>query len=271
MTSMFVQALDARVRIDAPDPIGALFSDLFGDLTVDDDGRATDLRIVWRSEGENSWHVALGEGGHMGPTAAADGLAESIIEVNSVAAASVAGDSAVLHAGAFEVDGRAVAVTGMSGAGKSTLVAAAVLRGHGFLADEVCSIQPSTYDVRPYYRPIGLRTHGAAAIGVPIPEHPLDPFTVVYPWQVSPHGRLAGPVPLRLVALANRRPGPVEIVTIRPAEALVRLTELTLGTDGVERAMFLRLEQLVRAIEVVTISYDDSFAAVDALAERVCA
>ena len=35
--------------------------------------------------------------------------------------------------------------------------------------------------------------------------------------------------------------------------------------------MFLRLAQLVRAIEVVTISYDDSFAAVDALAERVSA
>lgn len=269
MTSVFVQALDARVRIDAPDPIGVLFADVFGDLTVDDNGQVADLRIVWRSEGENSWHVALGQGGHMGPTAAADGLAESIIEVNSAAAASVAGDSAVLHAGAFEVDGRAVAITGMSGAGKSTLVAAAALRGHGFLADEVCSINPSTHEVRPYYRPIGLRAHGAAAICVPIPAHPLDPFTVVYPWQVSTQARLAGTAPLRLVALAKRRPGPVEIVTIRPAEALVRLTELTLGTDGVERLMFLRLGQLVRTIEVVTVSYEDSFAAVDVLAERV--
>ena len=270
MTSVYLQALDARVRIDAPEPIGALFADVFGDLRVVDDGRPADLRVVWRSEDENTWHVALGDGGHMGPTAAADGLAESIIEINSAAAASVAGSSAVLHAGAFEVHGRAVAVTGMSGAGKSTLVAAAVLRGHGFLADEVCSIEPNTYDVRPYYRPIGLRTHGAAAIGVPVPTHALDPYTVVYPWQVSSRGRLAGPTPLRLVALANRRPGQVEIETVRPAEALGRLTELTLGTDGVERAMFQRLDQLVRAIDVVTVSYEDSFAAVDALAERVC-
>ena len=116
-----------------------------------------------------------------------------------------------------------------------------------------------------------MRSHGAAAIGVPIPSHPLDSFTTVYPWRVSPHGRLAGPAPLRLIALAIRRPGPVELVTVRPAEALVRLTELTLGTEGVERAMFLRLDQLVRSIEVVTVSYEDSFAAVDALAERVCA
>ena len=58
-------------------------------------------------------------------------------------------------------------------------------------------------------------------------------------------------------------------VPVPPAAALARLTELTLGTDGIERAMFLRLEQLVRAIDVVTVSYEDSFAAVDALAEKV--
>ena len=49
-----------------------------------------------------------------------------------------------------------------------------------------------------------------------------------------------------------------------------RLTDLTLGTGGIERAMFRRLDQLVRKVPVVTVSYDDSFAAVNALAELVC-
>ena len=269
MSSVFVHALDARVLIEAPEPVAALFAGMFGDLTADDIDRPTDLHIVWRRQGDHSWHVALGAGGHVAGIDAAGGVAESIIEINSAAAVSVAGDAAVLHAGAFEVLGNAVAVTGMSGAGKSTLVAAAVLRGHGFLADEVCAIHPNDHHVRPFHRPIGLRALGAAAIGVPIPPHPLAPFTTVYPWRVSTPGRLAGPAPLRLVAFAKRRPGPVEIVTVPPAEALARLTELTLGTDGIERAMFLRLEQLVRAIDVVTVSYEDSFAAVDALAEKV--
>ena len=271
MRSVIVQALDARVRIDAPDPVGALFADVFGDLTNHDNGCRGNAsnRIAWRSEGNDLWHVTLGESGHVSPTDVASGLAESIIEVNSCAARSVAVEAAVLHAGAFEVSRSAIAVTGVSGAGKSTLVAAAVLRGHGFLADEVCAIDPATHRVRPYHRPIGLRAHGAAAIGVPIPAHALDPYTTVYPWQVSRRGRLAGAAPLRLVALARRRPGPVEIEPVHPAEALVRLTALTLGTDGVERSMFRRLDQLVREIHVVTVSYEDSCAAVDALAEMV--
>lgn len=46
-----------------------------------------------------------------------------------------------LHAGCVEVDGRAVAFTGMSGAGKSTLAAAFLRRGFRILADDILVVE----------------------------------------------------------------------------------------------------------------------------------
>lgn len=266
MSSVLLQALDARVRVTAPEPLHALFADLFADLAVPDD-RSDARDIVWSDADRELWHVSLSGGSAIDD--AADGLAESIVSINRLAASSVAATHTVLHAGAFEVNGSAVAVTGASGAGKSTLVAAALLRGHGYLADEVCAVDPANYVVRPYHRPLGLRAHGAASIGVGIPANLLDAFGQVYPLRASHNGRLAGATKLRLLAFLHRRTGPVEITTVRPADALAQLTSLSLGTDGVERSMFRRLDSLVRDIHIVTVGYADSFAAVDALAEMV--
>ena len=263
--TVLLQALDARVRIVAPDPIASMFEDLFADLAAADDDDGDEVtEIEWRPTDDGAWHVSLGAGGSVvGDVGGA--LAESIIEINRQAAASVSAERTVLHAGAFEVEGTAIAVTGMSGAGKSTLVAAAVLRGHGYLADEVCVVDPAGYRVRPYYRPIGLRARGAEVIGVPIPPHPADAFTEVYPWTAGRHGTLASATPLRLLAFVHRRPGPVELVDVAPADALVRLAGLSLGTEGVERVMFRRLDQLVRDVRAVTIGYENSYAAIEAL------
>jgi hypothetical protein len=266
--SVVIGALDARVRIVAPEPVAVMYEDLFADLIVTDDQTCGVPEITWNLEANGAWKVSLGDGGSLVGDVA-NGLAESIIEINRLAAASVSAERTVLHAGAFEVGGAAIAVTGASGAGKSTVVAAAVLRGHGYLADEVCVVDPAANLVRPYYRPIGLRAGGAAAIGVSIPEKPRDAFLEVYPWMASRHGRLADATPLRLLAFVDRRPGPVELVPVDAAEALVRLTTLSLGTDGVERPMFRRLDQLVRDVSIVTVGYEDSFSAIDALADVV--
>ncbi len=48
-----------------------------------------------------------------------------------------------------------------------------------------------------------------------------------------------------------------------------RLTMRSLGADSVERLMFRRLDRLVRDVQLVTVSYEDSSAAVEALAELV--
>lgn len=261
MNSVVLRVLDTGVRVVAPAPVVSLFADLFDDVicTATED---EPTEIKWSPEG-TLWKVSVTGGSAV--TDVAGGLADSIVSINRCAASSVAATHTVLHAGAFEVNGRAIAVTGMSGAGKSTLTAAALLRGHGYLADEVTAIDRDGM-VRPYCRPIGLRTKGAASLGVEIPEHSLDPFTEVYPLRASRHGCLADAAPLRLVALVHRRPGPVEISSVSAADALVRLTSLSLGTEGLERSMFRGLDRLVREIEIITVSFEDSSAAIDALA-----
>lgn len=264
MSAVVLRVLDTSVRVVAPEPIVALFTELFADV-IGPAAHDEPTEIVWSAEGA-LWKVSVTGGSAV--TDVAGGLADSIVSINRCAAASVAATHTVLHAGAFKVNGHAIAVTGVSGAGKSTLTAAALLGGHGYLADEVTAIGPNRM-VRPYYRPIGLRALGAASIGVEIPQHPLDAFSEVYPLRASEHGRLADPAALRLVAFVQRRPGPVEIATVSASDALVRLTSLSLGTDGLERSMFRRLDRLVREVEVVTVSFDDSLAAVDALASFV--
>ena len=264
-----IGALDARIRLEAPGPIAEIFRDVLADVLVDDvaEGDAA-TEIVWSSADGGRWHIDLGPTGPM-ITDLGGGLAGSIIEINRRAASSVATSHTVLHAGAFEVRGRAIAVTGASGAGKSTLVAAAILRGHGYLADEVCAVDTSVGSVLPYHRPVGLRSLGARAIGLTIPVFDDDPFRIVYPWQVGRFGRLADASPLELVAFVRRRPGPTEVTPVSPADALVELTNLSLGTDGFERTMFRRLDRLVRDVRVVDVGYEDSFAAIDALADVV--
>lgn len=267
MNDFVVGALDSCVRFRVPETEGAWLSELLGDIVVPDPGGELPL-IEWERAGTDGWLVQLAGSGAINDAETAGALAETLVAINSIAATSVVGELAALHGGTFEVDGVAIAVAGVSGAGKSTTIAAAVLQQHGYLSDEVCAIEIGSWKVRPYHRPIGLRAAGAAAIGVAVPS-PVDDYAFVYPWRISPVGRLAGSAPLGLIALVERRQGPVELVELRPADALVRLAALTLAAAGHERVLFRRFEQIARAIKVVELRHDDVFAAVDALAEAV--
>lgn len=279
MTSVLVRGLDAHVRISVPGVVGALVADRLADLTPDGEQEAASAtggavaEILWQRRWHRMrrrWRVSLAGEGVVSPVDTAGALAETLVELNRLAAASVAATAALLHASVFDVGGRAVAVSGVSGAGKSTLAAAAVQQGHGFVSDEVCAIAPGTWVVQPYHRPIGLRAGGAQAIGVEIEPHPHDPYEFVYPWRVSAHGgRLAGPTPLAMIALIERHDGPVELEPVRPAEALFRLSGLTIGATGREREMFRRLEQLVREVPVVRARYASAADGVAALEEAV--
>jgi hypothetical protein len=271
MSSLRVQALRQIVSIHAPEPASSLLRSTLSGLICDPSiGPSVDEpEICWNPAHEGTWSLVLGESGSIAGAHTSVALAENISEINRLAARSVAQSHVILHAGSFRAGGRVVAVAGESGAGKSTLVAAAALRGLTYVGDEVCAIDPASGEVLAYPRPIGLRHGGAAALGIDVPRGPLDPYRQIYPWQPPGDARSRDPRLLGLVAVVERRSGPPTITPVPAAEALVRLTRLSLATERIERDVFKRLDWLVRAVPMVTIAHDDPLAAVDALVAHV--
>ncbi|MCK5544250.1 MAG: hypothetical protein KAI35_03470 [Desulfobulbaceae bacterium] len=73
----------------------------------------------------------------------------------------------VLHAGAVEINNKAVAFIGMSGAGKSSTVAALYRRGHGIIADDLTAVDLNRGAVRvfPGYPQIKISHEVADVLG----------------------------------------------------------------------------------------------------------
>ncbi len=191
---------------------------------------------------------------------------------NDAAARHVASNGRVgLHGGAVDIDGRAIAMVGHSGSGKSTLTAALVQAGHGYIADEVTAVTAVTESggdqltVSPFHRPIGLRSDGARILGIDIPA---GPFEHTFPLDATSIGRLGGPAPLQVIAFVERDPGAEPTIEpISPAATLHRLSNQTLGTWGLERQTFRRLETMVNRVDAIVMRYD-SVADGVALVER---
>lgn len=136
------------------------------------------------------------------------------------------------HAGGLVIGDGVWAVTGDRGAGKSTLLAAAALAGIGVVADDLLVMRGTTTFAGP--RCVDLRDESAAYLGIGR--------------NVATQGRerhrvalqpVSSELPLRgwlLLSWADRH----ELVTVRPAEALVRVSAqrmMQLGAAGPERML----------------------------------
>lgn len=176
--------------------------------------------------------------------------------VNRRAAGSVT-EGIPVHGGAVfdPASGGTVVLAGPSGSGKSTLSAAAVMRGWGFVAEEVAVVDGTTQVVRPFRRPIGLRRAGAAAIGLDYPDDRW--FEEVHPWAV-PRERWADGAPLVGIAIVSRGDGvDTRVVRLAPAEALEALIGNVVVPDDARLApVFRRLDRVVRRMPVVRIEFD---------------
>ncbi|OJF12985.1 hypothetical protein [Couchioplanes caeruleus] len=72
-----------------------------------------------------------------------------------------------LHAAAAcspGTEAKAVMIRGESGAGKSSLLLALLVRGWGFLSDDVCVVRRADSRIVPYGRPIGVRAPARAML-----------------------------------------------------------------------------------------------------------
>jgi hypothetical protein len=188
--------------------------------------------------------------------AATDSLAfyEILRAFNSIAGRRAAANGLALHASAVEIDGAVIAFSGPSGAGKSTMAGTLAIGGCGYVSDEVVAVRDGDL-VHPYHRPVGLRPGGAAVLGVDVPVGPYDD---TYPLAMGRHAPLSTGGPLACIVLVERHDASVEIEHVDQSTALVQLAGLTLGSTGLERETFRRLDHLVRRVPVRRLRYRDA-------------
>jgi hypothetical protein len=67
------------------------------------------------------------------------------------------GDLIFFHASALSIHGKGVLLVGRSKSGKSTTALALAARGHSLIADSCASYKPSTGELMPFGRPVGIR------------------------------------------------------------------------------------------------------------------
>ncbi|MFZ4718654.1 MAG: hypothetical protein ACOYMR_04480 [Ilumatobacteraceae bacterium] len=243
-------ALGFTFDLDAPAPVHEALAEGLVDLRVPDGWfryRARPPRLRVRARGDR-FDVRLGADAEVLDVDAGDAVAAVLSCCNEAVSRVASVHHLVLHAGVVEVGGVAVALVGHSGTGKTTLTAAAVRRGHGFVADELGVVDDDMVTVA-YHRPLGLRPGAVAALGLPASDSPAH--RLVRPVAGSALGTLADRVPLALVVLLGGDGEPGVATDVAPARALFELTNLTIGTEHVEPQTFARLDRMVRAVPTV--------------------
>ena len=178
------------------------------------------------------------------------------LEAANLEAARAAVGCVPLHAGAIDTVAGVIALAGQSGSGKSTLTAAAVLAGHGYVADEITAVCPGDMSVKPFHRPIGLRRGGAEAIGIPYPESADGRYDSVYPWAIDGHGvHSFGGTLVGIVIVDRLGDGGPLLTDVDDPKALVELCQHTVIPDDQLGAAFGQLDVIVRAVPVVRMTY----------------
>ena len=244
------QALNTTFELQASRGLASYLSEAYADLLAPPD--AAPQHVVEADRRVSGWWCTRVDGQtrerDVDDSAALHDVRRAI---NDLAVASVADTDTVLNAGGIEIDGVAVAVVGPSAGGKSTLTAAAALRGHGFLADDVVAIDP-TGNVRPFQRPVGIRSSEAVSLGITIPPGPFDDG---YPLRVGKRSALCNGAPLGLIVIVGRCIGATWMEPREPAAALMQLANQALRLPNHERLMFRRLETLVRCTPAIELGH----------------
>jgi hypothetical protein len=159
-----------------------------------------------------------------------------------------------LHGAALARDGQALVLAGASRAGKSTLAAWLTHRGWGFLTDETALVDPETFTVAPFWRPIGVRRPGP--LDSILPDEQPGGQDVLVP--ASTIGTLASAAPLAAIAFPCRaRNEQAALSRLSPATTLVELTQHFPGLLAGGRAGFRRLARLVEVVPGYTLRYHD--------------
>lgn len=188
---------------------------------------------------------------------------EALIEHSRQVSAAAARAHIVLAGSAVARAERAVVLAGHTGSGATTLAAAALQRGWTFLSDDVVVVAPDTASVVPFHRPLGLRADRARMLGLAVVRDRW-PKASAAPLPASTFAELAPATNLGALVVLERddqSPAAPELTSLSPAEALARLTTLTLAAGGHEVRMFRELHGLVETTDAFVLRYRDAIEA----------
>jgi hypothetical protein len=158
-----------------------------------------------------------------------------------------------IHAGAIELDGRAVFMSGPSGRGKSTLTLGLLRRGAGWLTDELTLIAPDDATILPF--PRGLHVRPATLELVPeldfLRERPRQELGGGSEWSVGAADlarafgtRIAAATPLAGILLLDGIPDPARPARIESMPPALATMELLRGTPAAAVDFTATMERL---------------------------
>lgn len=195
-------------------------------------------------------------------------LDELMSQLNLKAIAAAEGNL-LFHAGAVgDTAGRSMLLCGPSGSGKSTLTVRLVQDGHTYLTDETVCLDPRTLALRPYRKPVSLKT-GSQAVFSHL--RPALSFAAEDTWLIPPSDVDQNPLPSArwlpsLVVFPTYRPGAgVQVQRVAPAEAAFLLGRNSSRLSRVRGGGLPALARLARRVDAFRVVHDDLDAAAEAV------
>lgn len=181
-----------------------------------------------------------------------------------------------IHGSAVEVGGGAIIFCGPQGHGKSTLAGAFAGRGHPLLSDDVCALTVAEDGVwlHPAFPRLNLLPDAVQRLGVSVGDGvDVQPYTGKHLVPVADFASR----PIRLLAVYELHPAPVERIVLRPLTGYERLTSLMGNTYRVQFAEqmgyaarhFAALQEISRHIRTVRVERPDAAYLLDELVEAI--
>lgn len=202
-------------------------------------------------------------------------LRHLVWDVNREAVASAQG-LLLLHASAVEHDGRAVLFPAPMGSGKTTLVAGLVHRGLRYITDEAVAIDPATFLIRPYPKPLSIESGSWHVLEDLRPD--VDPALETFfehAWYLSADEIRTGALapactPGTVIVPRYERGARTELVETRRSDALIALAEnsFNITSFATQSAMEL-LADVVRGCRGYRLSVGDLSDACDLILEML--